>query len=218
MIRQHHRLSDIPFSENLVFYAPLSEGDLTDHVSGNTFHTVGNATVVFDSNIGMYLFKKSGQAYVICTGLELGLNESSSDFANLNCTLYFKCYFTTANTGTQNASMVSLGDYYLHRFPNVSFSNFTNKRRLSSYNLCVNTYYSIAIVFTNGVCSLYVDSNLTDYPNNGTYSWYDSFDFTKINDSVLINAGNWSGNDGGGYYKDVRVYNRALTAQEVAQL
>lgn len=59
----------IPFAENLVFYAPLTKGDLTDHVSGNNAElctdTSNNAqtSIVWDYNYNMYRLFTKGDNY-----------------------------------------------------------------------------------------------------------------------------------------------------------
>lgn len=217
-MKREHNINEIPFYENLIFYAPLSEGDLKDHVSGNSFVPKTGASVTYDSTKDMYLFNKQNASCIVCNGLNLNIDFSQQSFSNARFTIFFECQFSRIYIGTGNASMVSLGTDYAERLPNTSYSNFTNTRRLSSYNLAFDEQYKIAIVMDRGACKLYVNGTLTDYPDAGPYDWYDSYDFRKANNGVFVNGGNWSGNDGGGYYKDIRIYNRALTAEEVAQL
>lgn len=61
MKRQQHGLNNtpspggVPFAEDLIFWAPLTEGDLTDHISGVTGEIQNGTTVTWDSSKGMYL-------------------------------------------------------------------------------------------------------------------------------------------------------------------
>lgn len=72
MRREHNKISggnNIPFAENLVFYAPLTQYNLTDLVSGNNAElctdTSNNAqtSIVWDYNYNMYRLFTKGDNY-----------------------------------------------------------------------------------------------------------------------------------------------------------
>lgn len=60
MSRRHYKKLEQqplpPFYENLVFWAPLTEGDLTDHISGASLVANQNASITWDSAEGAYKF------------------------------------------------------------------------------------------------------------------------------------------------------------------
>ena len=60
MRREHKNIEEVvPFRESLVFYAPLTQGDLSDHVSGVKPTTDSGCSYVWDDAKQMYLFETS---------------------------------------------------------------------------------------------------------------------------------------------------------------
>ena len=66
MRREHvlDNISNIPFAEDLVFYAPLTEGDLTDHVNNLQGKVKTTASITWDSSVGMYLIDSPQKNYL----------------------------------------------------------------------------------------------------------------------------------------------------------
>lgn len=201
----------IPFEENLIFYAPLTENDLTDHISGETLRTL-STTFVWNSTHEMYEFNKSYTGGAFFQDIDLSLPFTSNDFSDVECTCVFD-FVLTNSADRKYANLVGLAKGFYtssasHRFPYIWVQHIGT-------TISANTKYRIAWVLKNSTFSYYVNgqSVLFNYTNK-----HDNFDYTECNNYVSFCTGNWSGNDGGGCFGNIRIYDRALTAQEVAQL
>ncbi|MBO7628674.1 MAG: hypothetical protein J6S87_01850 [Bacteroidales bacterium] len=200
----------IPFAENLIFYAPLTENDLTDHISGEALRT-NSTNVTWNTTHNMYDIQKSGAGSAYFQNLNLGLPFTSSDYSQVSCTCVFD-YIKTLTSDTLYCNLVGLAKGYNnsgHRFP-LFFMKFVSPA------ITVNVKYQMAWTLNNGVFKFYIDGNEVNL--NSPYSAADSFDYNECNTYVSLAAGNWSGNNGGGCFGNIRIYDRALTASEVAQL
>lgn len=211
MSRRHVQLTG-GGEANLIFYAPLAKNDLTDHVSGNIMNTIG-VTCAWNTTHGMYDIKKTGTGKAFWDGLDLGLPFTSSDYSAVECSCVFD-YVMTNSSDKKYVNLVGLasGNYDLEngrRFP-LFFLKFIGT------TITANVRYRIAWTLSNGVFKFYVDGQEVNL--NSPYSPVDSFDYTECNTYVSLAAGNWSGNDGGGCFANIRIYDRALSASEVALL
>lgn len=95
---------------DLIFYAPLTNGDLTDHVSGvsATFGSDPNGSVTWDSNVGAYHFYKMGTGQsCYWDGLNLGLDLTNNK-VNDTITVEFDIYSTIDPTGNNNWNAESI--------------------------------------------------------------------------------------------------------------
>lgn len=202
----------IPFAANLIFYAPLTENDLTDHVSGEALHTK-STSVTWNSQYGMYNIQKSGTGGAYFQNLNLGLPFTSSDFSQVSCTCIFD-FILTNSSDAKYANLVGLAKGYYNSTANHRFPLFFMK--FVSPAITVNVKYQMAWTLNNGVFKFYIDGNEINL--NSPYSAADSFDYNECNTYVSLATGNWSGNNGGGCFGNIRIYDRALTASEVAQL
>lgn len=188
-----------PFAENLVFWAPLTEGDLTDHISGKNL-TQTNGTVTWDAAVGAYKFvgpnrRQLGIHIAEWSGLSLGL-----DVTNLEFTIVFEIYkfsnelTTPAHLGGRTfATNLAIG----------ADANVWNKfcTALERYNGVAHHY---SHQYLNGVDKLTFDRGTSPILGN-------------VNTNVKVECND--NNDSRTYYmRNVRIYNRALTAEEVAQL
>lgn len=69
---------------NMIFYAPLTENDLTDHISGETLRT-NRTSVTWNTTHNMYDIQKSGAGSAYFQNLNLGLPFTSSDYSQVSC-------------------------------------------------------------------------------------------------------------------------------------
>lgn len=196
---------------NLIFYAPLTENDMTDHISGEALHTQ-STNVTWNSTYGMYNIQKSGTGGAYFQNLNLGLPFTSSDFSQVSCTCVFD-FILTNSSDKKYANLVGIGKGYYssaasHRFP-LLYVNAIG----TTINIGVK--YKIAWVLENSTFSLYVDDVLVPLT---TPNLSDNFNYTECNTYVSLATGNWSGNNGGGCFGNIRIYDRALTVSEVSQL
>ena len=196
---------------NLIFYAPLNENDMTDHISGETLRTQ-STNVTWNSTYGMYDIQKSGMGGAYFQNLNLGLPFTSSDFSQVSCTCIFD-FILTNSSDAKYANLVGIGKGHYssaasHRFPLLYV-------KVIGTSISAGVKYKIAWVLENSTFSLYVDDVLVPLsaPNPS-----DSFNYTECNTYVSLAAGNWRGNNGGGCFGNIRIYDRALSAPEVAQL
>ena len=205
-----------PFYEDLVFYAPLTEGDLSDHISGNTMSVLSPGGVAWDGNMGMYLFNGAAPARTFKTlfswnGLDLDL-QTTVTASVLHHTIHHKLTF------------VSSGIYH-RAYPTFSYVRGTNQyayiclyaKSYYNYNFIDNELYSITEVIDGSTTNLYVNGIRTASVStilNGNMSY--SQLGTTFNIYPLHQGDTAQG--GISYNRDIRVYNRVMSDSEVAQL
>lgn len=100
MRREHHINRLIP--ENCIFYAPLTQGDLTDHISGinASYGNHPNGSVEWDSNVGAYHFYKNGAGQACCwDGLNLGFDLTADNKVIDNILVELDIYSSVDPTG-----------------------------------------------------------------------------------------------------------------------
>lgn len=210
-MRQAHYVESGGAPANLIFYAPLTENDLTDHISGAGM-LFTSTTHTWNATHGMYEFKKSGTGKAYWSGLDLGLPFTSSDYSNVECSCFFDYVMTNSND-KKYVNLVGLA---------IGQDGSTSKRfplfflKFIGATITVNIKYRMGWTLSNGVFKFYVDGQEVNL--NSPYAPVDTFDYTACNAYVSLAAGNWSGNDGGGCFGNIRIYDRALTASEVALL
>ncbi|MCR4964872.1 MAG: LamG domain-containing protein [Bacteroidales bacterium] len=203
MSRRHNILTgeDLPpFSENLVFWAPLTQGDLTDHVSGVTL-SVPYGSVTWDAGSQGYKIygPNSAKKYVgAWMNLSLGF-----DITNLGYTLSFELYSWSAVWiipaclgGRTFAQNVNIGA------TNNTWQRITNV--LEPYD-GVNVHYSHQ--YLNGVDKFPYSRGTSPVAGN-----------SSTNLQVELNT---RGDNNLNYtyvMRNITIYNRALSASEVAQL
>ena len=103
-MRREHTISSESLPEGCVFYAPLSQGDLTDHISGVTasFGSTPNGEVTWDSTIGAYHFYKMGIGQsCYWNNLDLGLDFTNNQL-NDSIRIEYDIYSTIDPTGNDN--------------------------------------------------------------------------------------------------------------------
>ena len=95
-------LPDIPFAEDCIFYAPLTQGDLTDHISSNTLTVLSPATCTWDSSKNMYYFNAYNMGgwntKFRWSGLDLGIVSDPNNVSNLHYTVYWEGIFDKASS------------------------------------------------------------------------------------------------------------------------
>lgn len=193
-----------PFAENLVFWAPLTEGDLADHISGVSPTTDAGCSVTWDADKGMYLMKSNGRyrSSLVYRGMNMMMQDRHEVTIVADALIVRSNHSYNAIATTPELSRsASYNCAYIHEARNGSMNNVC-RVAVSCPNTPEDVYY---------------------YPkfyNNGTYiteaSWRASIQlsFNEVNvcetnnDLYYLDA----------YIKNVRIYNRALTAEEVAQL
>ena len=201
-------LPDVPFAENLVFYAPLTEGDLTEHISGTVPTQSQDSYCEWDETIGMYKLRayssKNGTDFPSALKWSIPSMNLTQGQA-LTLVIDVKEIYVYGN---YYAPMISVPSMSQQGGAYICNARYINKQLLSTlHRYCIS-------------CSAFNGSNFS-------LKWYQ--------DGVLKQSGTWAQNYSYNnntvsvcqlhtnnseyqiYAKNVRVYNRELTASEVAQ-
>lgn len=218
MKREYIKEGGIPFLNNLVFHAPLEYGDTTDNVSGTDVNVISPGVLSYDDNKSMYLFSATTSGRIF-TNLfywntpELGIIGNSSTIYDIHYTIHFNVIFT-------------LLGYYSRCVPNISYIEGPNlygyvgngNTGSWGYDFRLNEAYNIVVVIDGNSQNIYVNKSFVSTVTplfNITINKNDLDFGVKI---FYLHQGGGDAQNGAGYYKDIRVYNRALNASEVAQL
>ena len=177
-------------------------GTLTN---GPTFNSANGGIIVFDGT-NDYV-SSSSTTFNLTAGVSMGVFFKSTDI-------------TSRQQGIITYQLGTLGNPYINLWcPGTGFlrwETFTSTSPniggaiLSSTSLANNTWYYAVGTYNNGVSNLYLNAVLS---RTSTYS---AANYTSFNAPVIIGQystfGNLSGN-----IANVQIYNRALSATEVAQ-
>lgn len=200
---------DIPFAENLVFWAPLTEGDLTDHISNITPITQGSAT--WDANKEMYLLDstqnnrwKAALQYTKSGGFDINCTDGHTMCATMelvSSTWNYNAFFSCSSVYVRNNNWSSTKQCFA--YVNEVVSGVTAD----------GTEHLVCFTAKVGEWKFYVDGSLVS-----TGTGYTAAQQVNPPTQVDVCASNTNSNRIVEWVKDVRVYNRILTASEVAQL
>lgn len=210
-------INGIPFAEDLIFYAPLTQGDTTDHISGQDIHIRHAGALTWDNAEGAYKFSGSYAEFYsqfYWSNLSLGLNVSSAN--TVEYTMYSKIKIVSAVDIT-----------YSRFFPSVGRTDGSGRYVGSPLFQCTSFYftsytsshwYEFVGSIANNVGNNYVDKILARTTTSGYgVSGLPASDMNKYVSIFPIYNINGA-HSGVAYVRDVRFYNRALTAAEIAQL
>ena len=215
MSRRHYfqsgaPLPDVPFAKNLVFYAPLTEGDLTDHVSGVAATVASTATVQWDSAKGMYhIYTGVGGSSSYLKTISWDNLPNLTSFPN-GITLYLECEEVSGEcsgnsyAGTMSVASMSSSTQDVAYICNYRYTNVTGFYTLVPHAKLAYTLTS------SGSCIWYKDGVSVRTASGWTNRIF--------NGSISVCQLHRNNTKYGIYAKDVRVYNRVLSASEVAQL
>lgn len=214
----------VPFAEDLVFYAPLTQGDLTDHISGNSLvFTEGN--VVWDSEVGMYRFnlaEKSQESYFPCNIYAEGLTAKPY-------TVFADCYPVKVLDDDYGANnyppFVVIGGYSDTEWsswrPGVASSNsesnttrWSRRKRVVMINAASPYQCGYVIDSAGNVTTIFAETSTSSITNPASWP-------AIMKQRVAIRPCR-DPNDNSfkrdAYIKDVRIYKRAFTPAELATL
>lgn len=222
MSRRHYKKLEQqplpPFYENLVFWAPLTEGDLTDHISGVELKHTDESYVKWDSSMNAYqFFKKRKPDY---NGWDTSILFDAVNFPKGLKKEATQGYTITAlckRSYTQSYNYppyVVLGLYTTNDVwrPCIAFSNLepsSTKEQWGRRTFLRNADGNSKSYFNTQLITQGTDGNLASYISQNT----DVLNYIGVNldrDGKDKNQNPW--------IADIRIYNRALTAEEVAQL
>lgn len=205
-----------PFVENLVFWAPMTENDVTDHISGTSPTSDTGCSYTWDANKGMYLCETTGSssslnAAMIWTGLNL--NIAPADSQQYTITGVFEWVLGGGSYNGKYFCYMACNNYHNQSPTTIRYSNGdVEDEGISPTTVGIHRLTIIADN-SNGLKKMirYEDTRLTTNKSN----WGG---FRTAPTSVAVGQFLNGVTSGKIYAKDIRVYNRALSASEVAQL
>lgn len=184
-----------------VFYAPLSNGDLTDHISGESLLCDSRVSYSWDTNENCYKFTMASNLQRNMGAYFNGVTYPfGSDINSLRCTFVADIKMVTSD-GIQMPIM-----RYNNSFWSIDYSSY-NPVPMSS-----NTWYR--------VCAI-KDSDGTTGKKYANFVFRENFNATGtislMAPLMLFYYPGW-GNRCTFYIKNIYVFDVALTLEEVAQL
>jgi hypothetical protein len=190
-----------PFAENLVFWAPLTNGDLTDHISGASLLCDSRVSYLWDTNENCYKFTmasdlQSGRgAYFNGVTYPFG-----SDINSMRCT-----FVADIKMVSNNPIQMPLMRYN-NSFWSIGYSSY------DPMSMSFNTWYRVcAIKDSDGTTGKIYANSVFGENFNAAAS------LSQMSQFMLFYYPGWS-NRGTFYLKNCYVFNVALTLEEVAQL
>ena len=202
---------DIPFSENCIFYAPLTQGDLTDHISGQSLIYNSNK-VTWDSTKGMYRFgavKKANDMYFPV--------DISNSIPNNQYTILL------------DAQPISYGGYVYPVFVCVGGYSDSSSTTAGAWRISLASmnqissrssrqYLSITINGNNGVYKSITNNTVRQYYTTtvGEGQWVQNWN-SLMKSRIVINASRHDSYIYDVVVKDIRIYNFCLTDSQLLQ-
>lgn len=214
---ERRRILDIAqLDPRLVFYAPLPQGDTTDHVSGNNVTINAAASLSWSSGDSAYLFNGSPgynlRSTMFYWPVSLGLFNSSTTAANA-------CYTITSKVKIKTANDLSLIRCYpiVGYYADASTYIFVFASRGAFFNAAIdNQWHTCTLRVSNGRSECFVDG-VYAY-NYATSISASNMSVTDANNYVSVFCIAATAMQGSACIKDIRVYNVALTNTEIASL
>lgn len=221
-----------PFTEDLVFWAPLSQGDLTDHISGETGVSSSNCSAVWDSTEGMYLLSAATtDAYGRGHNSDALRYNSAALRANLNGTqttgmtvymLLKEHTYVPGPSGIYGVSRYfSCSDMYDVWETSPRMNMLVDGARLQQGQIDTTKMWKVVVVYSPTARQIKIYDNGSQLI---IFSWTDT-PAAPLSVGLLSKNGHGTSTTSGyntisfsAYVQDVRIYNRQLTSLEVAQL
>lgn len=235
MRRQHKQLDGTPlppFAENLVFWAPLTQGDLSDHISGEVGASSSNCSAVWDGTEGMYLLTAATtDTYGRGHNSDALRYNSAALRANLNGTqttgmtvymLLKEHTYVPGPSGQYGVSRYfSCSDMYDVWETSPRMNVLVDGARLSQSSINTSKLRKVAVVYnpTAKLLTVYEDGTVvlrgswTDTPASPL-----SVGLLSKNGHATSTSSGYNTKSFSAYVQDVRIYNIQLTAEEIAQL
>lgn len=216
---------------NLIFYAPMTEGDLTDHVTGISMQLTGKGSIEWNSSLQIYKITTPSTTYD--TVLTFRSNKYWKDLIQDDYTVCAKICRFRNSYGTSNKARVfacspvgSPTDEWSSYGMGIPANLFTVCGSSLDSSTACGANYEIIYSFV-GAKHFNSSSNMYNtYYKNGTYVSGGSLQaskFTAYTDE--INSGLNIGLTGHTNFrycsfgiKDVRIYNKILTQEEINSL
>lgn len=237
--------SEIPFQENLVFYAPLNEGELFDYISGEVGVPGRDSYCVWDEQEQM-MHLGFDTNLVNGDNRAMGLRFSSTAFQSnmltcianrgLTACMYYKDSPDFAGNNSswhqqRPLSIEDVNDLHIHYDNGGPGLNCAIDAYHANRSYSGNTVPSSALVYRFVAMTYNPSTNYMVTYENGTQKRSGSFGLpvamnTYISSLCIMGqysdasnlASNYNCSKMSIYAKDVRVYNRVLSVSEIQQL
>ncbi len=215
---QECEYQSVPFAENLVFYAPLTEGDLTDHISGKSPSTDSGCCVTWNSTYNMYeLYCSSGNYMAALRWVGLSLYDAGHNISTDGLTVTARMKFVSQSGNNYSAfySCDSLKDTFGQYKNNMAYLYNCNARYdTSGLGSDINRLTTTLTRSGSGNLKFYKNSTLAK-----SMDWAaGNISATRAPDTLSLCEMHTNNTNMTILISDVRVYNRVLSASEVAQL
>lgn len=190
-----------------IYYLPLLENDLKDYIGGNSVLLHGYGSMVFDSNVGMYLITMPSTNQQ--TVFSLLTSATSSTFANNE---YTTCIFVKRYTNSgwsNNFFMGNIGKYHACCCVGLGSSNITGS--MSQWR---NPEHYTAFSCRVGERKFYENGSLVEHDTASastlasTWSSYNVLCSTNYNQAYNSKY----------YVRDMMMFNRILTPEEIKKV
>lgn len=222
--------SEVLFQENLVFYAPLNKGELFDYISGEVGTTSEYAWTTWDDNEQMYQLGFDYPTYTghNCSALRF---TSSTLLSNLN-----RCFIGGGGTVmmrykdveyvgnrwsvTRALSIDAMPDVWEYDpRSNITIDGYRQYQQ-NSMPAAARIFRTVIATFktTGSQFKTYVDGTLKTTSSFGMMASPRSVGICDKNGDLTNNNSYYNAKKYVIYTKDIRVYDRQMTASEVQQL
>ena len=200
--------------KGLVFYAPLSQSETRDLVSGVNIEMgfMGSPKMEWDNVKSAYHFTATtgyGQAYRYVVP-SMGLNLESQ--RTVECTIYAEVLYP-------NLSLSVLRSVWLGGYTNGNTCTYLWPRLDGPFGDVVN-FSKAAVVYKNGIGTTYINSEVHSSTGVSFSINYTAAPVETINTLVSIGKSNTSTETQKTdcYVRNIMVFNRALSEKEIKQL
>lgn len=204
----------------LIFYAPMSNGDLTDHISGNSLTMVNQSKVTWDSNVGMYRVQKETKANEMYWSVNLRYDATTNPYgcqatSAQNYTMY--CWGKRLSTSYYNYPMFFIiGSYRSNTTFNPSCmsmrqENSTAREMIQAHITRKSDTVGNFMTYHNDTLDKFYDENLASNTRHYCNNWVtDNWERVGLNPYR-------DGNDSSIqiYVSNIMIFSRALTDDEI---
>jgi len=204
----------------LIFYAPMSNGDLTDHISGNSLNMVNPSRVTWENSVGMYKVIKETQANEMYWNVNLRYDAMTNPYGiqavnTQDYTLYCYCQ-RLSETYYSYPPFFILGSYVSSTSwnPSLQSNRFdeTGSREFLLGRCCVKQggYYDTYSYYNNELCLIEneaISNTSLQYCSN----WVND-NFVRV--AVNPKRGSQDPNINI-YISNLMIFSRALTDDEI---
>lgn len=212
MRRETFEKGGIPFEENLVFFTPLTENDLTDHINNVT--PIASLGATWDSNKSAYMFRtNTGGQY--CLRYYITNINNYQDGYTVSADVYVQSYNGTCDVVTfgypiqiRESVSQSVAIVETHRFTGFATMGWHRIVQTSTRD----NGSSYVRLYIDGSLVKEFTASSSSYPNLPISFWTGN-----VIDYITIGCGYYNYHYTA-FFKNIMIFNRILNDSEVTQL